>query len=163
VFVGLGAVMLLGDHLAVLVSIALISLGYFFIRSKQLHRDGTYHQKQSFVDSIRWGREPWILRNVSIWHVIGEFHMDLSLAILEQKETTVIVQGLVGDVDIIVPEDIGVSVVTSITFGQINVAREVESGLMNKLVWQSTNYAYSEHKVKLVVTYLVGDIDIKIL
>lgn len=163
VFVGIGAVILLGDNLAVLISIALISLGYFFIKSKQIHRDESYYQKQSLVDSIRWGREPWILRNVSVWHVIGEFHMDLSLAILEHKETTVIVQGLIGDVDIIVPEDIGVSVVTSVTFGQINVAREVETGLMNKLVWQSPNYAYSEHKVKLVVTYLVGDIDIKIL
>ena len=36
--------------------------------------------------------------------------MDLSLAILEQKETTVILQGVVGDIDIKVPEDIGVSV-----------------------------------------------------
>lgn len=163
VFVGLGAIMLLGDKLSFLVAIVLISLGYFYIKSKRLHRDETYYQKQSLVDSIRWGREPWVLRNVGIWHVIGEFHMDLSLAILEHKETTVIVQGLVGDVDIIVPEDIGISVTASATFGQINVAREVESGLMNKLVWQSPNYHVSEHKVKLVVTYLVGDIDIKIL
>jgi lia operon protein LiaF len=163
VFVGLGAIMLLGDKLSFLVAIALISLGYFYMKSKRIHRDESYYQKQSLVDSIRWGREPWVLRNVSIWHAIGEFHMDLSLAILEHKETTVIVQGLVGDVDVIVPEDIGVSVTTSVAFGQLTVAREVESGFMNKLVWQSPNYYASEHKVKLVVTYLVGDIDIKIL
>ncbi|MFC0215207.1 cell wall-active antibiotics response protein LiaF [Paenibacillus chartarius] len=162
-FLGLGVFMLLGDKLSFLIAVVLIALGFFYIKSKRVHRDESFLQKQSLVDSIRWGQEPWILRNVSVWHFIGEFHMDLSLAILENKETTVVIQGVVGDVDIIVPDDIGVSVETSVTFGQIRAAHELESGLMNKLVWQSPNYRVSEHKVKLVVTYLVGDIDIKIL
>jgi lia operon protein LiaF len=156
-------VILFGANLTFILAIIFISLGYFYIKSKQLHRDDTYLQKQTLVDSIRWGQEPWILRNISIWYVIGEFNMDLSLAILEQKETTVILQGVIGDVDIIVPEDIGVSVQASVMLGQIDVAMEKEAGLMNKLVWQSPNYNTCDHRVKLVLSYIVGDIDIKIL
>jgi lia operon protein LiaF len=163
VLVAIGAVILFGANLTFILAIIFISLGYFYIKSKQLHRDDTYLQKQTLVDSIRWGQEPWILRNTSIWYVIGEFNMDLSLAILEQKETTVILQGVIGDVDIIVPEDIGVSVQASVMFGQIDVAMEKEAGLMNKLVWQSPNYNTCDHRVKLVLSYIVGDIDIKIL
>jgi len=163
VLIGVGAVILFGDHLTIIISVILISLGLFFIRSKQVHRDDTYIQKQKLMDSVRLGREPWILRNCSTWYIIGETYMDLSMAILEQRDTTVILQGVVGDIDIKVPDDIGVSVTSSVTMGQIQIATERESGVMNKLTWQSANYDHSDHRVKLIVSYIVGDINIKVL
>ena len=39
---GIGAVILFGDHLTIVISVVLISLGLFFIRSKQVHKDDTY-------------------------------------------------------------------------------------------------------------------------
>ncbi|MDD9271166.1 cell wall-active antibiotics response protein LiaF [Paenibacillus sp. GCM10023248] len=163
VLIAVGGVILFGDHVTIVISIVLISLGVFFIRSKQMQKDDTYIQKQKLVDSVRLGREPWIMRNSSTWYIIGETYIDLSLAILEQKETTVILQGVVGDVDIKVPDDIGVSVAASVTFGQIQVGVERESGVMNKLHWQSPNYERCDHRVKLVLSYIVGDIKIKVL
>lgn len=158
-----GGIIFLGNNTAFVLAIILISLGYFFLRSKQVHHDENYIQKQKIIDSIRLGNEPWILKNSSMWNVIGEINIDLSLAILEQKETTVILQGVIGDIDIIVPEDIGVSVTSSVVFGQIDVAMNKEAGVMNKVSWNSPNYESCDHRVKLVVSYLVGDIDIKIL
>ena len=40
---------------------------------------------------------------MSFWHAIGEIRMDMSLAVPEDKETTIVLQGLVGDLDLIVP------------------------------------------------------------
>ncbi|WNR45521.1 cell wall-active antibiotics response protein LiaF [Paenibacillus roseipurpureus] len=163
VLMGIGAVILFGDHLTIVIAVVLISLGLFFIRSKQVHKDDTYIQKQKLVDSVRLGREPWIMRNTSTWYLVGETYIDLSLAILEQKETTVILQGIVGDIDIKVPDDIGVSVTASIMFGQLHIADQREAGVMNKVVWQSDNYVHSDHKVKLVLSFIVGDIKVKVL
>ena len=143
VLMGIGAVILFGDHLTMVIAVVLISLGLFFIRSKQVHKDDTYIQKQKLVDSVRLGREPWIMRNTSTWYLVGETYIDLSLAILEQKETTVILQGIVGDVDIKVPDDIGVSVTASVMFGQLHIADEREAGVMNKVVWQSEHYPHN--------------------
>jgi lia operon protein LiaF len=163
VMMGIGAVILFGDYLTIVVSIVLISLGIFFIRSKQVHKDDTYIQKQKIVDSVRLGREPWILRNTSTWYLVGETYIDLSLAILEQKETTLILQGVVGDIDIKVPDDIGVSVTASMMFGQLQIAEQKETGVMNKVVWQSDNYQNCDHRVKLVLSFIVGDIKVKVL
>ncbi|RTE11307.1 cell wall-active antibiotics response protein LiaF [Paenibacillus whitsoniae] len=163
VLIGAGAVILFGNHVTIVIAIVLISLGLFFIKSRQVYKDESYSQKQKIVDSVRLGREPWILRNNSTWYLVGETYIDLSLAILEQKETTVILQGVVGDIDIKVPDDIGVSVVSSVTFGQIQVAAERETGVMNKLTWQSNNYDYCDHRVKLVLSFIVGDIKVKVL
>ncbi|PZE21513.1 hypothetical protein CBW46_007425 [Paenibacillus xerothermodurans] len=162
ILIGLGAVILLGRNVLLLIAVILISLGLFYIRSKQLHSQASY-VKKSLIESIRWGKEPWILRNSSIWNVIAEMQIDLTYAIPEQRETTLVLQGVVADVDIIVPEDMGVSVVLSVLFGQSDVGPHKESGILNKTVWQSANYETADHQVKLIISYIAADIDIKIV
>jgi lia operon protein LiaF len=159
----IGILMLLSRHLSVIIAIILISLGYFYIKSKQIHKDGQYLQKQNFLESLKWNKDSWVLKSMSLWSVIGEINMDMSLALSEKEETTIILQGVIGDIDIIVPEELGVSVTASILFGQIDVSEQKEAGVMNKIVWQSSNYESSEHKVKIILSYIVGDIDIKVL
>jgi lia operon protein LiaF len=163
IWVVIGAVILLGHNFSLVVAIVLISLGFFYLKSRQVHADDTYEQKQKLIDSIRLGKEPWILKDSSVWYLIGETHIDLSMAILEKKETTLILQGVLGDIDIIVPEDIGVSVQAAVVFGQIDVGAHKEAGLMNKLLWQSPHYDQRDHQMKLIISFIVGDIDIKIL
>jgi lia operon protein LiaF len=163
ILLAVGILMLLSDHLSIIVAIVLISLGYFYIKSKQIHRDATYLQKQNLLESIKWNKDPWVLKNMSIWSVIGEINMDMSLALTEEEETVLILQGIIGDIDIIAGEDIAISVTASVLFGQLDVGQEKEAGVMNKIYWQSPNYETSEHKVKLVLSYIVGDIDIKVM
>jgi lia operon protein LiaF len=162
VLIGIGSVILLGGNFSLLIAVILISLGFFYIRSKQLHHSESY-VKKSLIESIRWGKEPWVLRNSSIWNVIGELQIDLTYAIPEQKETTLVLQGVIADVDIIVPEDMGVSVVLSVLFGESDVGPNRESGILNKTAWQSANYETADNQVKLVISYVIADIDIKIV
>ncbi|WP_248928214.1 cell wall-active antibiotics response protein LiaF [Paenibacillus hamazuiensis] len=163
VFLAIGLVMLFGGHFSLILAIILISLGLFYIKSRQLHRSEAYIQKQRPIDSIRWGKDPWIVRDCAIWNVIGEIQIDLTFAIFEQKETTLVLQGVIADVDIIVPEGVGVSVTASVLFGQLDVGPQKEAGVTNKIVWQSPDYEYCDQQVKLIISYIVGDIDIKIV
>jgi len=162
IWIGVGSVILLGGNLSLLLSIILISLGFFYIKSKQLQKDGSYVRKQSLVESIRWGKEPWILRSSSIWNVLGELQIDLTYAIIEQPETTIVLQGVIADVDIIVPEDIGVSVTSTVLFGQTDIGPNKEAGVLNKTAWQSPNYETADTKVNILISYVVADIDIKV-
>ncbi|WP_028548881.1 cell wall-active antibiotics response protein LiaF [Paenibacillus sp. UNC451MF] len=163
IFIGIGLVILIGGNLSLLLAVVLISLGFFYIRSKQLQRGDDYVRKQSLIESIRWGREPWVLRSSSIWNVLGELQIDLTYAIPEQQETTIVLQGVIADVDIIVPEDMGVSVTSSVLFGQSDIGPLKEAGALNKTVWQSQNYETADTRVKLLISYVVADVDIKIV
>ncbi|PYI50883.1 cell wall-active antibiotics response protein LiaF [Paenibacillus flagellatus] len=163
VLLAVGVILVFSSHFTFILSVVLISLGLFYMKSKQAHRDDSYTQKQSILESFKRDKEPWELKNTSMWNVVGEIYMDMSLVMLDQKETTIVLQGVFGDVDIVVPEFLGVSVQASALVGQINVGNEKETGLVNKVVWQSPNYETSDQKVKLLVSYLVGDIDIKIV
>lgn len=162
ILMGIGLVILLGGNFSLLLAIILISLGFFYIRSRQLHRAESY-VKKSLIESVRWGKEPWVLRNSSIWHVIGEAKIDLTYAIPEQKEVTLVLQGVIADLDIIVPEDMGLSVTSSVIFGEAVIGPNKESGILNKTVWQTANFETADTQVKLMISYIIADIDIKIV
>lgn len=163
VLMAIGLFLLVGGNLTLIAAIVLISLGLFYIKSRQVHQNETHFRKQSLVESIRWGREPWILRDMSIWNVLGELELDLTYAIVEQQETTIVLQGVMADIDLIVPEDIGISVSSSVLFGQTGIGEEKQAGLLNRIDWQSPNYWSADRKVKLVISYIVADVDIKIV
>ncbi|WP_201318066.1 cell wall-active antibiotics response protein LiaF [Paenibacillus sp. EPM92] len=159
----IGLLLLLGGNMPLVIAVVLISLGFFYHKSRKIDRDDRHYRKQSIIDSIRWGRDPWMLRDMSIWNVLGEIHMDLTYAIPEQKETTIVLQGVIGDIDFIVPEDVGVSVTASVLFGQTSIGYDKEAGVLNKLVWQSPNYWTADRQVKIEMSYVIADIDIKIV
>ncbi|MDB5055299.1 MAG: rane protein [Bacilli bacterium] len=163
IFLGIGVVILIGHFFAIIVGIVLLSLGLFYLKSKRTHWNGAYVQKQKLIESIQWNKRPWSLLPMSIWNVVGEIKLDFGFAIWEEPDVTIILQGVFGDIDVIVPENVGISVMSSVVFGQIEVEREKEAGVLNKIMWQSPNYHSSTNKVKLIVSYIVADIDVKII
>lgn len=163
VLLGVGAFILVGSHFAVIVALVLMSLGFFYLKSRQIHGEGDVLQRTKLIESQKRDKEPWILRTMSLWCVIGELNLDFSLAIPEENEITLVMQGIIGDIDLFIPEDMGISVESSVLFGQVRVATERESGMMNKIHWTSPHYATAGTRVKLIVSYIVGDIDIKII
>lgn len=160
---GAGAVVLISGQLAVVLAVFLISLGIFYMRSHKAHRDREHVSKYRLVESLKRDREPWALQHMSLWHVIGETHLDLTLAIPEEPETVLVVQGGIGDVDLIVPDYLGVAVYASAFFGQIDVNSRKETGVLNRIVWQSPNYETSAQKVRIELSYLIADIDVKVV
>ncbi|SEU20769.1 cell wall-active antibiotics response protein LiaF [Paenibacillus sp. NFR01] len=158
---GIGAVLLLLDHLLLVAGICLISLGMFFVKSKRMQRQGKYMQKQSFSSRFDWDLSPWMMHSLSAWHVLGEADVDLTLAMAEQPETTMLFQGIFGDMDIHLSEEFGVEIEAFVLFGSIEFGTHRDTGMMNRLNWKSPNYDSAEHKVKLNISYIMGDLDVR--
>lgn len=157
----IGAGLLVLDHLFLFVVITLASLAAFYSRSRKLHKGQSSIFKHNFISNYKWDEVPWILRSTSIWHVVGDVDADLTLAIPEEREPVVFLQGIFGDIDITLPDNYGVEVEMFVLFGQIQFDRDHEAGILNRLVWKSPNYAQSEYKVKFVVSYLAGDVRVR--
>ncbi|BFH12060.1 cell wall-active antibiotics response protein LiaF [Paenibacillus melissococcoides] len=159
---GIGGAILLLEHLMLFVGIILISLGIFYSRTRHEQKYEWMQKRPDLTANLKWDREPFHLRSQSLWHVIGESDIDLSLAMMDEPETTLLFQGVLGDMDISIPDDIGVTVEASVLFGQINAGQHRETGLLNKWTYTSPNYERSEQRVKLRISYIVGDIDIRL-
>lgn len=100
-------------------------------------------KRPDLTANLKWDREPFHLHSQSLWHVIGESDIDLSLAMMEEPETMLLFQGVLGDMDISIPDDIGVKVEATVLFGQINAGQHRETGLLNKWAYTSPNYERS--------------------
>lgn len=159
---GIGAVLLLLDHMLLVLGICLVSLGMFYVKSKRMQQRGGFIQKQGFSSRYDWDLSPWVLRSLSAWHVLGEADIDLSLAMAEDPETIMLFQGIFGDMDIHLSEDYGVEIEAFVLFGSIEFGSHRDTGMLNRLNWKSANYDNSKNKVKLNISYLMGDLDVRI-
>lgn len=163
ILMAVGGGLILLDHFMLILAILMISLGYYYAKVRKTQPQGNYVQKQNITSSVRWDRDPWNLRNTSMWHVLGELDIDLSLAMMEGGQNVLMFQGIVGDVDLVIPEDYGVEIEAFVLFGQIDFSHDKETGMLNRLYWKSPNYETRDQKVKIIISYLVGDVDIRLL
>jgi len=170
---GVAAIVLLAHHLAFMIVLAVL-IGYWFFRHSKRKASGapaaapnpfdTSFVKQHIVANIRWGRgEPWTVRSAQLSVAIAEIQIDMTNAIFEEPTVDLQLQGVIGDIDIVVPDDVGLSVDAQVAIGEIHVAGERGAGIMNRLVWRSPNFDVAEHRVRLHISYAVADVDVKVL
>ncbi|XID95858.1 cell wall-active antibiotics response protein LiaF [Paenibacillaceae bacterium WGS1546] len=160
VVVAFSALVLIITQFAMFALVVLVSLGIYYFRAKP-PADGTFVSKHKLFMNMRLDEQSWVLHSMSVWHAIGEIRMDMSLAVPEDKETTIVLQGLVGDLDLTIPDDYGIQVDASVLLGQVSFKQIQEGGMFHRLSWRSPNFDQSEQKLKLQLFYLVGDIKIR--
>ena len=93
---------------------------------------------------------------------IGDVKIDLSKAIIAEEESTIVISGLIGDVDIYVPQDIEVCVSASAAIGDMKIIDE-KSGFGSKVYVMTNDYDESKRKVKISISLLIGDVDVRYL
>jgi lia operon protein LiaF len=160
VLIAVSALTLIIQQFALFAVIALLSIGLYYWRV----RSGTGRSasgKLKLYQRILLDEQSWVLQSFSSWHAVGDVRMDLSLAVPEEKETTIVLEGLVGDIDLIVPDDYGIQIDASVLIGQIGWQQQKDGGMLNRLSWRSPDYDKKEQHVKLHLFYLVADIKMK--
>jgi lia operon protein LiaF len=166
----IAGLVLLANHWGFMIGVVVAAIGYFLYKTKGKAESAPgnpsmpYYVKQHIVGSIRWGQGvAWTVRSSELSVAIAEIKIDLSNAIFEEDDIVLHLQGIIGDIDIVVPEDVGLTVNAQVTIGEIQVAGEKGAGLMNRLVWRSPNAESAEHRVRLNLSYLIADVDVKVL
>lgn len=109
-------------------------------------------------DVVRAGQ--WPVQNEDFWLFVGDVKFDLRQAELPVGETTLRINGFVGDVDLIVPPDIGVTLSASGFIVDARLLDQKVERFFSMANLASTNYATAERKLRVVTTFFVGDVDI---
>lgn len=164
--IGLAALIVMANHWWFIVTLAAAAVVWFLYKSRSRagNPETAKFVKQHIAASIKWGKdEPWVIRSTTLSVAIAEIQIDLTNAFFEEKETILEMHGMIGDIDIIVPEEVGVLVNAHVTIGQIQASGERGAGAMNRLLWRSNHYDTAEHRVILNISYLIADVDVKML
>ncbi|AUZ27817.1 LiaRS two-component regulatory system accessory protein LiaF [Bacillus cabrialesii] len=114
-----------------------------------------------FIGELQMMKQPFDLNDLNISGFIGDIKIDLSKAMIPEGESTIVISGVIGNVDIYVPSDLEVAVSSAVFIGDINLIGSKKSGLSTKVYAESSDFSESKRRVKVSVSLFIGDVDVK--
>jgi predicted membrane protein len=96
-----------------------------------------------------------------LWQVAKEIDLDMTRADIPVGETEIRVFSFVGDVDVFMPEGVGIAVSSTAFVTEARVLGQKRDGIMFSLHQASDDYETAERKIRLEVTSFVADIKIR--
>lgn len=158
--IAVSAIVLVVNQIGLVLAIGLILAAIYYLRVKPSPGAG-YVSRPRLILSMRQDRPGWVLRSMGCWHLYGEVRLDLSGVVPEDNATNVVLQGIVGDIEIVVPEDYGVQIEANVLLGQVTVDGQGDGGMMRRISWSTPGYTRQDQQIKLQFNYIVGNIRIR--
>jgi lia operon protein LiaF len=113
-----------------------------------------------FFNNLR-RKGTWQVKNEEIWIFLGNVLMDLTSADIPSGETVYRIYGFIGDVDLIVPQGVGVRVSSAAFINDIKVFGKKQSSILIPIEVASEAYETAERKIRLDVAFFISDVKIK--
>lgn len=123
---------------------------------------GTFCGK-SILGEVSLGDQQFELKDITISSAVCNVHIDLSRAIIPEGETTIIINGLVGQVQLYLPYDLDATVATSVLVGGNEVLGKQLVGLNNRLQATTKSYETAMRKVKISASLLGAEVHVRYL
>lgn len=117
--------------------------------------------KNKLVGEYRNFKQGYAIEDINLQTGFGDVSIDLSDTIIPQGETVILIRGLIGNIYLNVPSDIGMSVQTSLLCGKMNLLKDNKAAYNLTQKYQSVDYKNASRKVKIVISLIVGDIEVK--
>jgi hypothetical protein len=165
VLIGLGVMFLLSTWLRIDVwgffwPGLLIVLGVAILMRSRAAPAGTRSEFVLLADIDRAG--DWPVTNEETWIGIGDVDLDFTHTSVPAGETTIGLRGFIGDVEVIVPRSIGLSISASGFI--INVKQpghKEQSVFLKPYRYQSEGYAAAEQKIRLETSFFIHDLKLR--
>lgn len=94
-------------------------------------------------------------------HLIGDMRVDLTDMNLGDGETPFELSALIGDITILVPEGLPVSVIAEVTVGDVRVFERHVDGVGRRLTYLSPGYEEATRKARIYAHLLIGDVTVR--
>lgn len=115
-----------------------------------------------FYGSQRTPERVYEWNDVNIQAGFGDTVIDLSYTVLPEGETVIFIRNVMGNIQILVPYDLEVSLKHSVIAGTTTVFDEHEPKVFNQVLsYQTPGYDQADEKIKIFTSLVVGDLEVK--
>lgn len=114
----------------------------------------------SLIGSISYKESNWSLEPMELNNSIGDYFIDFSKAFIPDRETPIFINGWIGDVKILIPENIPVDIEVDWNIGDIRIFDIKEDSMNRGMHYRSPNYDEATKKLKIVIEVKIGSIRI---
>jgi lia operon protein LiaF len=124
---------------------------------KASNRHGTGTSVFNFVKEYRFNEPNWPVEPMAHWSMVGDYEMDFTQAFIPDRETAIRLSGWVGDIDIIIPEDVAFQVRGEASILNAKIDDRVQDGVGGRdIFYQTPDFEQATRR-------LIFDLDFKIL
>ncbi len=99
-------------------------------------------------------------RGGRISNTFGDMNVDLSEIELAEGEQLLKLDGVFGDLHVLVPKTIEIFVTTHSVFGDVRVLGNIKSGFGQEISYSSPNYSTATKRLRIVSNQVFGDVKI---
>jgi lia operon protein LiaF len=139
--------------------IGLITIGLFFILRPGLQSRNAKNHVYLAGNVRRSGQ--WQVASEEVWIIICDVDLDFSTARIPAGETIIQIFGLIGDIKILLPGDVGISVNSEGIFSEVKFFGDKNESVMTGINQATPNYAASERRIRLETGFIFSDIKIQ--
>jgi lia operon protein LiaF len=117
-------------------------------------------RKSFSIGDVEYKKANWSLEPMNLYNSIGDYFIDFSKAFIPEKETPIVIQGWIGDVKMIVPDDVPVRVEAKVKIGDIRIFDLRSTDLNKQLSYESPGYGDSIKKLNITIELKIGSVRI---
>lgn len=124
------------------------------VRTKPLFENILFGQQKTPEQVYEWN-------DINIQAGLGDTVVDLSYTLFPKGETVIFIRNFVGNIQILVPYELEVSINHSVVAGSTTVFGQEESKVFNQVFQLKTaEYDQSVQKVKIFTSLIVGNLEV---
>ena len=163
VLIGLGILFLLSrifniDFGVICWPSILILIGVFIIVRPRIAPEGS-DVRMLFIGDLNRSGE-WDVSDQEIWSFVGDVDLDFTQANIPDDEVAYRLTSFVGDVDILVPADIGISISATGFVNEGRVEGKKRGGFLTPIKFTSENYEDATKKIHFEMVSFVSELKV---
>ncbi|WP_433748693.1 cell wall-active antibiotics response protein LiaF [Falsibacillus pallidus] len=113
------------------------------------------------IGDVKFKDPNWAVEPMSLTNVIGDYYFDFSKAYIPEKRTPIKIKGWIGDIKMLVPEDLPVRITIEVKIGDIKIFNGTSEELLrSNMYYESPGYEDAVKKLDLTIKLGIGDIRI---
>lgn len=160
--VALGFLLLLGNvfHIdvgALIFPLILIALGIWLV----LRRDSIESPTSVLFIGDVDKRPSALQKDENYWVFVGDMDIDLSNAAFQEGVTHLNMNGFVGDIDIKLPPNVGVSLNSTAFVLNVRAGERKTERIASSFDWKSDNYDSASQKLDIESLFFVSEIELR--
>lgn len=139
----------------------LILLGVWLLVKPQMTDPDTTLTQKFIGDVYRSG--DWEVNDEEFWAFVLDYDLDFTKAMIPKGETRLRANAFVNEFDVIVPENVGVSVTATGFVSTLKVNGEEREAILSPVKWETADFATAERRIRLEVNSFVSEITVRII
>lgn len=112
------------------------------------------------VGKVTFKKQNWAVEPMDLYNMVGEYFIDFSKGFIPDRETPIRVRGWVGEVKMLIPEDVPVKIDAVIGVGEVKLFDYAQEQIKHVVAYKSDDYDKAVRKLNITIELKIGSVRI---